>query len=387
MMTTKQIALFLLAAAFVSCSESAEEQPVGNVLCFSASHEWPDESPLSRSSWDNMGFVKGNEIEVFACYKEQADASPFSPNFMNRQIVSYDGFKWTYSPLKYWPMNGQMTFHGWAPTEPSHEENPYLTVCGCDEHGMSVLSYECRTGLDPFYEATDTVGIANGVLSGEAARDGNGRVTLTFHPVPNRYDIVATADKILYDPEHGAPGDYQECRFLIISFKIWGVYKKAEYSMSDDKWYNQTGMYTKEEPLDMTPYLNFVDTEASIPDYKIDSIADYVTPRAVIVGETPADGQPTKLFNKPGFFIPADPADIPDNEAGFEIQYVVLTNKPSETEYKETGIITRSGSLKEAFNEKHNGRVRFVTDINLHFSIEELTVTCTLYDYIYKAMF
>ena len=385
MKTPKHIAFLLLAAAFVSCSDAPEEQPVGNVLSFSVSHEWPDETPLSRSSWDNMGFEEDNEIEVFACYSEQANASSFSPNFMNRQTVIYDGNGWSYSPLKYWPVNGSLKFHAWAPAEQSHNENPYLRVVNHDSSGKPVLSYECRTGLDPFYEANATIDIADGVLKGDAAKGSS--VNLTFHPAPNRYDIVATADTILYDsPDRNPTGDYQECRFLIISFKIWGVYKKAEYSMTEDKWYNHDGMYTKEDPLDMTPYLNWSDTEASIPGYKLDSIADYVTPRAVIIGET-SKNQHTKLFIKPGFFIPADTADIPGNEAGFEIQYVVLTNKPGETEYKETGIITRSGSLKDAFNAQHNGRVHFVTDINLHFSIEELTVTCTLKDYIYKPMF
>ena len=385
MKTPKHIAFLLLAAAFVSCSDAPEEQSVGNVLSFSVSHEWPDETPLSRSSWDNMGFVSGDQIEVFACYQEQANASSFSPNFMNQQTVNYDGFNWSYSPLKYWPVNGHLKFCSWTTL---HEKNPnYLKVLDTEGLGRATVTYECRTGLDPLYEANADIDIANGTLSGDVTGNSNGTVKLTFHPAPNRYDIVATADKILYDPEHDAPGEYKECRFLILNFKMWGVYKKAKYSMSEGKWYGHEGMYTKEDPLDMTTYLNRVNVEEVLKGYTYNNKLEWDTPSAVIVGEATESQPHTNLFSKPGFFIPADIADIPGNEAGFEIQYVILTNEYGKTDYKETGVITRTGSLKKAFDESHNGRVTSVTDINLHFSIEELTVTVTLKDYTYKPMF
>lgn len=389
------LAFFVLSAVSAACTDSSVDTPEPNAVCFSASQDWPDEDAPSRSKFP-MGFNEGDDVEVFACHTEQADASSsFTSNFMNRQIVHYDGTAWTYSPTKYWPLSGQIKFHGWAPTE----ANNYLKRLSYNgTTGLPTFNYECLTGFEPFYEANTIVKANNGELSGDDI-SGFGRLQLIFHPVPNRYDIVATADTRLYDsPDPNPTGEYQECRFLIRSFKFWGVYKKAKYDMATDRWYGQEGQYTHDEPLDMTPYLNMVKVEDAVPGYKYEPDpgydydpanppgSGYHTEYAVVVGES-KEGQHTQLFSKPGFFIPADIADIPGNEAGFEITYVVLTNKPGTHDYKETGIITRSGSLKEAFNDKHNGRVHYVTDINLHFKIEELTITVNLYDYIYKPMF
>lgn len=90
------------------------------------------------------------------------------------------------------------------------------------------------------------------------------------------------------------------------------------------------------------------------------------------------------FFNQPANLIPLTEED-PDNEPMFQVVYVVLTNPKGSQEYKESGIVTRSGSLKEAFSNK--GLIKKNLHINIIFSVDGVTVTCNLYDYNHKPMF
>ena len=76
---------------------------------------------------------------------------------------------------------------------------------------------------------------------------------------------------------------------------------------------------------------------------------------------------------------------LQDSGPAFEVVYVVLTKPVDRNEYKESGIVTRSGSLSEIFSGK--GLIEKNININLLFGIDGVTVTRTLEDYQYKPMF
>lgn len=50
-------------------------------------------------------FVDGDQFAVYSYYHDNTtfSNSASTPNFMLNQVVDYDGTKWTYSPIKYWP--------------------------------------------------------------------------------------------------------------------------------------------------------------------------------------------------------------------------------------------------------------------------------------------
>ena len=132
----------------------------------------------------------------------------------------------------------------------------------------------------------------------------------------------------------------------------------------------------------MTPYLDFRNTEEAVPGYEYNPDKGYDTDRAVVIEESLPS---INIFGKSAYFIPMNGV-LSGNNPGFEVVYVVLTSKHGENVYKESGIVTRTGSLREPF-AGNNGLIRKIININLEFSIDGVTVTRNLVDYNYKPMF
>lgn len=365
------IIILLLAALCFGCSDTVEEMRDAGAIRFSASHEWPDESPSTRIASGDP-FKEGDQIGVFACYRTPDETSAntvFAPNYMRNQLVKFDGTAWAYSPLKYWPANGSVYFFGYFPYDASHEE--------VDDGFV----HECKTGFERLYQASSLVKADNGTLSGGISDNGN--LKLGFFPILNRVNFTAKAKDDLF--EHG--GKYVDCHFLIKEFRVWGFYQNATYSMTQKKWTTKSERYTKKNPLDMTDAILKVNMEGSeeVPDYKYDPDKGYCTESALVITKKQGvEGTAKEIFGKSAHFIPLNDA-VADNEPAFEVVYVVLTKPVDKNEYKESGIVTRSGSLKDIFNG--TGLIEKNININLFFGIDGVTVTRTLEDYTYKPMF
>lgn len=68
----------------------------------------------SRGSVETANTLKTNGFGVFGKYNAGAGQTS-DPDFFKNQKVTCSNKKWTYSPLKYWPTNGQIDFLAYAP--------------------------------------------------------------------------------------------------------------------------------------------------------------------------------------------------------------------------------------------------------------------------------
>ena len=102
----------------------------------------------------NLDSLKKHGFGVFATYSGTADYSEATNDFMYNQLVNFDGYAWTYSPIKYWPnpTNGQaaddqkVSFFAYAPyadPEAAAADNSYgitgFSIDATTKHNM--LSY------------------------------------------------------------------------------------------------------------------------------------------------------------------------------------------------------------------------------------------------------
>lgn len=352
---------------FFGCSDTVEDITETRAITFSIPREWPGEGVRTRAGSPGV-FNPDDEIGVFACYSPQVDAgsTSFVANFMQNQLVSFDGSVWSYSPTKYWPTDGIVEFFGYFPYATGHKIND-----GFD--------HKCITGLEPLYGAHTDVKAENGKVSGDGINE-SGNLQLSFAPLLNKVNFTAKAKDGLFDEVEEE--EYKDCRFLIKEFRVWGFYKTARYDVIEKDWQLHKTPYTKEVPLDMTSSLVLKDMEVAVPGYKYNPAQGYCTDKAVIIHE---GDEAINIFGKSAYFIPMDGL-IAGNDPGFEIVYVVLTKKDGADEYKESGIVTRSGSLREIFADQ-KGLIKKIINVNLEFSVDGVTVTRELTDYKYKPMF
>lgn len=370
----KYIFIWLSAAAILTgCSGSdydyePDAPAAPRAISFAGSLGMAGEDAPSRAS-SLVRFEPGDKIIVYATHTDNLADNSFYANFMKDQIVEYGTAGWTYSPIKYWPQNGKLTFRGYYPSN-----------VGVDGDYMLNTTHKCVTGFERLYKAQAEVYASDDALTGDVSADG--MLQLAFKPVLNTINFTAKVEDNLF---HEVPSDeYVNCHFLLLTFQLHGFYKEATYSMADNAWTpTDTDLqYTKSAPLDMTPYLAKKNVEATLPGYIYNPKEGYFTESAVIVGQ--GDGK-VNIFDNTLHLIPRDNASCPP---GIEVTYVVLTNKTDgegNNVYKESGIITRVISLSKILNT--TGLIQKQININLDFSIDAVTVTRNLEDYTYKPFF
>lgn len=138
----------------------------------------------SRGSDQTLDVVKDKGIKVFAFYtgeKDFKDAGIFTtdggsttykesqtPNFMNKQMVSWTSNSWTYTPVKYWPTDGKISF--FAITSDLKKDSEELSF-------GDALKYEYTCSSDPA-QSYDLV-YAQGVLN-QTKSSNDGTVKFTF---------------------------------------------------------------------------------------------------------------------------------------------------------------------------------------------------------------
>jgi hypothetical protein len=376
----------LTACSDTNALEEPERPQNARAISFSGYYGWP--AAGSRADASSL-FAKDDEIIVYATHTDDKTDDSFTSNFMKKQIVKFDGNVWSYSPIKYWPMSGKVTFRGYYPATVKFDEKNY------PNNGMIATAHRCETGFEPLYGVEAVVNIDNGKLDGAVTDDG--KLQLAFTPLLNKVNFLAKVDDGLFD-DGNVDDEYRECRFLLLSFKLWGFSAKADFRMREDTWTSDRSLiYYKNRPLDLTDALDKRKVEDVVPGYKYNPAQGYCTDSAVVVHE---GDNLLNIFNKSLHLIPRD-TRLSTNKAikpGFEITYVVLTNKvdaDGNKVYKESGIITREISLTEIFDDSgiestkvHNYHlIKKLININLDFSIDAVTVTRNLVDYTYKPMF
>lgn len=367
-------AVFSFAVLLAGCADSTVGPDTAKAIRFSTAECTPgSRMPAGTRTPDAPPspevFGPGDAIGVFACHSSDPAAS-FKADFMRNQPVTFDGSVWTYSPVKYWPSNGNVRFRAYFPYSDSYDSSG---------DGLLTISHECKTGLEPLYASVCTVKAENGSLSGDGIGE-NGNLLLRFSPLLNKVNFTANADDDLFDEVES--DKFKDCRFLIKEFRVWGFYRKGRYSMADESWRTVSSymQYRRENPLELA--LDLEDVEKAVPGYHFDVSAGYCTREAVVLEE---GAKAKNILGKSAYFIPMDGV-IPGNDPGFEVVYVVLTNTADSHDYKESGIVTRSGSLRDIFAGQ-SGLIKKIIHINLEFSVDGVTVTRDLEDYIYKEMF
>ena len=129
---------------------------------------------------------QGGGFGVFGYYTDQQDydLQISKPNFMYNQGVFYNGSKWDYTPIKYWPNEygsdaesqdiDKVTFYAYAPYV---EVNPTTgKVTGDDATGITAVSRNTNTG-DPIvwykgsFNPSEAVDLCWGVVGSEADAD------------------------------------------------------------------------------------------------------------------------------------------------------------------------------------------------------------------------
>lgn len=371
---------FIAMALFAGCSETTDDINPGKAVRFSVNSDLNDFVSGSRAISSDE-FKAGHKIGVYAYYRDKNESASgaYNSNFMHNQCVAFDGNEWTYSPMKYWPSDGGIEFRAYFPyaADDDKSANPWLDY-GSDPTGLPMLNYECRTGIEPLYRAKTVINAENGILKVVDEDDPAnsyevGNLPLSFTPMLNKVNFIAAAADGLYDEDEN--DEYKGYRFLIREFKVWGFYRSARYLTNEGKWnWDLVDVYTKDNPLDMTEYLAKVDVEQYVDGYVYNPDAGYFTKNAVVI--TKDDSK--NIFDRSTYFIPMN-GIIEGNEPRFEVKYVALTND-SNGHFRETAVVTRSGSLSGAF-EKHNGLVDKIININLKFQIDGVTVTFNLSDY------
>lgn len=113
MRTSTISSLLLLALSLASCSEDTvggSTAFVSTPLAFSATAEWCPLAIGTRAANDNnKTFVNGDAINVTAYCNSKYSF------LMQDQKVTYDGSAWSYSPVRYWPQSGSITFYAHYP--------------------------------------------------------------------------------------------------------------------------------------------------------------------------------------------------------------------------------------------------------------------------------
>jgi hypothetical protein len=114
----KALTILLALLAFAACGEKeiGGDEDSDRAIGFTP-YTMPDNAFRSAGEWSNTTL---EAMTVFAHYTGEADfdavVSATTPNFMYNQLVTKSGNEWTYSPVKYWPVQNQkVSFFAVAP--------------------------------------------------------------------------------------------------------------------------------------------------------------------------------------------------------------------------------------------------------------------------------
>lgn len=178
MILRAHIKLFLLALGCLALPGSCSETPLGEpeamaLMAFDATDapraEPADVAQAAARAASDGTFGTGDSIGVFAYYlpagKEMAAATP---DFMYNQPIVRTAEGWTYSPVKYWPSAGSLSFFAYYP-----QNDPSIVLSENTAAGYPVLSYSTSKG--------DVDLLASAPLLNQTRETGNGTVEFVMH--------------------------------------------------------------------------------------------------------------------------------------------------------------------------------------------------------------
>ena len=191
------IAVVLLMSGMVaSCDdvlvpENPTNELADNAVCIKATVADGTWQELSRSLYltpfDRLEFKTGDKIGVFGYYLPDGTTLPTdtTPDFMNNQEMTYDGAKWSYSPVKYWPNNNNDKLAFWA-------YYPYGMSNTTVRYNLETRQPELSISKQPY--ANDIM-VADMVTSGKIS--ANGGVPLVFRHILAKVNLVLAFNEFL----------------------------------------------------------------------------------------------------------------------------------------------------------------------------------------------
>ena len=116
-------ALTLMLSSFfllLSCSTDAiDDESIikesGDPIVFSTIDNWND--GVSTRGDSMLSFKAGDKFGVFAYYLPNGKWDDDVQEFMLNQEITFNGSGWSYSPVKYWPKEGNVVFTAYYPYE------------------------------------------------------------------------------------------------------------------------------------------------------------------------------------------------------------------------------------------------------------------------------
>lgn len=117
----------------------------------------------TRSTENTVETIKTSHFGIFAFYKTDGDYSyneatsasaGFQSNFMSNQMIGYENNSWTYTPQRYWPTSGKISFLAYAPYQFAKginlvdKDNKSLKDDNTDAKDQTCLTYATKNNCD-----------------------------------------------------------------------------------------------------------------------------------------------------------------------------------------------------------------------------------------------
>lgn len=216
----------------------------------------PDANPAVGFSVYSGVQTKGTEIKVehlkpgfgvFA-YHTGADAwstagSAATPNFMyNQKVESADGSLWTYTPVKYWPKDGEkVTFFAYGPYSTisgSGVTVPANTVAGAPKLTFAIESTGDATKMIDFVVAKNETGKTQDCTHANSASG----VAFTFQHVLSRltFDAKPSVELLTTTGSKGTTYVMVKSAKILHGTSSPNFYGKGEFNCADATWSSKT---------------------------------------------------------------------------------------------------------------------------------------------------
>lgn len=179
----------ILLFAACSADDGNDIRQRRDEIVFTAEAQNIVQTRANTSLITGTAFSAGQSIGVMAYHHDGSagqsgfDASSSTPNFMWNQKVAFDGGKWTYSPLKYWP--NESPLDGDATSESTDHLSfigyyPYngagITVPDNSTQGIGSYGFETQKN------AADQIDfMLSDLIAGQTKQKTSGEIKLNFH--------------------------------------------------------------------------------------------------------------------------------------------------------------------------------------------------------------
>lgn len=171
-----------------------------------------------RSAIREDGFLSGDAIGVMAYYVPsgvswESYKSGAKPDFMYNQKVTYDGSKWSYSPVMYWPQaaGASVNFYSYFPYSD-----------GTGETGVKISSKD--TAGEPFFNFILNDSADMDLMVAETEGMTSGSVELPFRHVLGKLRFRFKVDR-----DSGFS-------YVVNKIKVLSTPKEAKYMWTDDSF-------------------------------------------------------------------------------------------------------------------------------------------------------